>query len=482
MSALELAADRPLGVRDRLEGAARTAVYLLASLSLGIAGLCLLPMLLWRSPLPWRLATRERSLANMALRARIPRLPDFATPAARRIVLLLPLRLSAGVAAAAAALASIALTVALALQAAEGLAGSERYLGPWQLGPLPGAALAVLTVAAAIVSVAVLDGLGRPLRAVARRLLTSPARDNGAVREELAESIGDTSLSIAYWLPEREAFVDEHGLPVQLPDAESGRTWTAVEHEGRRVAAIVHDADLDARPELVQAAAAGAVLAIENERLKVALRARVEELRASRARIVEAGINARRQLERDLHDGAQQHLVALSLELQMLRARLADEPEARRFLDGSIEKLSSALAELRELAHGIHPAILTHRGLGAAITALLERTPFPVRWENELTERVSPAAEAAAYFVVLEGLTNVLKYADATRATVRVRGEGGTIVVEVEDDGAGGADPSRGSGLRGLEDRVAALDGTLSVESSPERGTRVTARIPAEPA
>jgi signal transduction histidine kinase len=166
----------------------------------------------------------------------------------------------------------------------------------------------------------------------------------------------------------------------------------------------------------------------------------------------------------------------------MLRARLADEPEARQLVDGSIDKLSSALAELRELAHGIHPAILTHRGLGAAITALLERTPFPVDWENELAERVSPAAEAAAYFVVLEGLTNVLKYADATRATVRVRGEAGTIVVDVEDDGTGGADPSRGSGLRGLEDRVAALGGTLSVQSSPGRGTRVTARIPAEPA
>lgn len=134
MSALELVAERPLGVRDRLAGAARTGGYLLAFVPLGIAGLLVLPMLLWRSRLPWRLATQERSLANVALRARIPQLPDAATPAARRVVLLLPLRLAAGVGAAAAALASVALTVALAFHAAEGLAGSERYLGSWSSG------------------------------------------------------------------------------------------------------------------------------------------------------------------------------------------------------------------------------------------------------------------------------------------------------------------------------------------------------------
>ena len=481
MSALSLAADRPLGTRDRLIEAARTAGYLLLAVPLTLLGVVTLPALLWGSALPWGVATRERRLANVALHARIPQVPEAGTTAAHRIVAFLPLRLAAWIAAAAVALAPIGLTLALAILAAEGLAGaSERYLGPWTLGPVTGAVLAVLAIASAIVSVAVLDGLARPLRAVARRLLVVVSPGGGAVREALAESIGDESLSIAYWLPDRQAFVDEHGRPVELPELDSGRTWTAVEHEGTRVAAIVHDADLDARPELVRAAAAGAVLALDNERLKAALRARVEEIRASRARIVESGVEARRRLERDLHQGAQQHLVALSLELHMLRARLVGDPGALRIVDGSIEKLNAALAELRELAHGIHPAILTHRGLDGAIVALIERTPLPVDYEYELDERVSPAAETAGYFVVLEAITNVLEHAGATRAAVHVRRERDAVIVEVEDDGAGGADPSRGTGLRGLEDRVAALDGTLTVHSPAGRGTRVTANIPAQ--
>jgi signal transduction histidine kinase len=373
--------------------------------------------------------------------------------------------------------------LALVRLAAEGLSGtSERYIGEWALGRAAGAVFAVLALAAGVVSVAVLESLGRPLRELARRLLVSADAGRGAVREALAESIGDKSLTIAYWLPDRQAYVDEHGLSVELPELDSGRTWTAVEHEGKRLAAIVHDADLDARPELVRAAAAGAVLALDNERLKAALRARVEELRASRARIVEAGVDARQQLERELHDGAQQYLVALSLELQMLRARLADEPETGQIVEGSIEKLTAALAELRELAHEIHPAILTHRGLDAAITALIDRTDVPVNYEQELRERLSPAAEAAAYLVVLEAITNVRKHAGATRAEVRVRREREDLVVEVEDDGIGGADPARGAGLRGLEDRVAALDGTLAVQSPRGQGSRISARIPAEPA
>jgi signal transduction histidine kinase len=375
----------------------------------------------------------------------------------------------------------IALTVALALRAAEGLAGeSQRYLGPWTLGPAAGAVLAALAVAAAIVSVAVLDGLGRPLRAVARRLLSPVSAQNGGVRETLVETIGDESLSIAYWLPERQEFVDDRGLPVELPEVDSGRTWTDVERDGGRVAAIVYDADLGAAPDVVRTAAATAAPALADERVQVALRARVEELRASRARIVEAGMEARRRLERDLHEGAQQHLVALSLDLQMLRTRIVEDPDALRILDASVEKLNAALAELRELARGIHPAILTHRGLDGAIVSLIDRTQLSVDYENELDERLSPAAETAGYFVVLEALTNVLEHAGVTSASVRVRREPSGMLVEVEDDGAGGADPGRGSGLRELQDRVAALDGTLTVVSPPGGGTRVTARIPAQ--
>ena len=181
------------------------------------------------------------------------------------------------------------------------------------------------------------------------------------MRELLAERLGDRSLNIAYWLPEREIFVDDRGRPVELPEPGSGRTWTAVDHEGARVAAIVHDAELDATPELVTAAASAAALAIDNERLKAELRARVEELRVSRLRIVEAADDARRRIERDLHDGAQQQLVSLALDLRMLKARLGDSGLAQT-VDTLGEKLADALAELRELARGIHPAILSERG------------------------------------------------------------------------------------------------------------------------
>ena len=482
MSAIELAGTHPVGILDRLVTAARTAFYLLLAVPLEALGVVALPTLLLGSSFPSRLAGRERRLANVALHARIPRPPNGARSEERRVVVSVPLRLLGSLAASAVALAAIALTVGLALRAAEGLGGgSERYLGPWALGPAVGAVLAALAIASAIVSVAVLDGLARPLRALERRLLNPSSAQSGGVRETLVERIGDESLSIAYWLPERQEFVDERGLPVDLPDVDSGRTWTDVERDGGRVAAIVHDADLGTPPDLVRAAAAEAAPGLEDQRVQVALRARVEELRASRARIVEAGMEARRRLERDLHEGAQQHLVALSLELQMLRARVADDPGALSILDASVEKLNAALAELRDLARGIHPAILTHRGLDGAIVSLIDRTQLAVEYENELDERLSPAAETAGYFVVLEALTNVLEHAGVTQASVRVRREPGGMLVEVEDEGAGGADPGLGSGLRELEDRVAALDGTLTVLSPAGDGTRIIARIPATP-
>jgi signal transduction histidine kinase len=326
----------------------------------------------------------------------------------------------------------------------------------------------------------VLDGLHGALRAAARGLLTPRSAAAGPVRELLAESLGDRTLSIAYWLPDRKAFVDESGHPVQLPGAGTGRAWTAVEHEGRRVAAIVHDAALDAGPELVSAAAAAAALAIDNERLKADLRARVEELRVSRLRIVEAGDLARRRLERDLHDGAQQQLVSLALDLRILRGRLDDGN--KEVVDQIAAKLADALAELRELARGIHPAILTERGLGPAIEALAERTPIPVEHEVWTSGRPAPALEAAVYFVVAEALTNVAKYAQATSARVRISEEGWTLVAEIVDDGIGGADPTAGTGLRGMADRVAALDGTIELESPPGGGTRLRASVPIRPA
>ncbi|HJU47823.1 MAG TPA: PAS domain S-box protein, partial [Gaiellaceae bacterium] len=202
-----------------------------------------------------------------------------------------------------------------------------------------------------------------------------------------------------------------------------------------------------------------------------------EEVRDSRRRLVQAADEARRELERDLHDGAQQRLVALSLSLRLAEAKLASDPdEAGRILGRAREELTHALEELRELARGIHPAVLTERGLNAALEALVTRAPLPVQLELA-DDRLPPPVEAAAYFVISEALTNVAKYAQATSAHVRVRAFNGLATVEVSDDGVGGADPAAGSGLRGLADRVAALDGTLQVESTGA-GTRVVALLP----
>jgi signal transduction histidine kinase len=203
-----------------------------------------------------------------------------------------------------------------------------------------------------------------------------------------------------------------------------------------------------------------------------------EELRASRARIIEAGDEARRVLERNLHDGAQQRLVALSVSLRLAEARVSVDPTgAEEILRASREELSAALEELRELARGIHPAVLTDRGLAAAVEALVVRTPVPVT-VTVPPERLPPQIEAAAYYVIAESITNVVKYAGATSVDVEVERHDGGVVVTVTDDGCGGANPEGGTGLRGLRDRLAALEGTLDVESPPDGGTRIVAEIP----
>jgi PAS domain S-box-containing protein len=208
-------------------------------------------------------------------------------------------------------------------------------------------------------------------------------------------------------------------------------------------------------------------------------KAQEAELRASRSRIVEAADDARRRLERNLHDGAQQRLVSLSLALRLAQSRLRDDPDgAEQLLAGASEELTQALADLRELARGIHPAVLTDRGLPAALEALAARAPLPVELSAELEERLPGPVEAAAYYVVAEALTNVAKYSEASAVEVRAQRLNGRVVVEVADDGIGGADPSLGSGLRGLADRVEALDGQLEVESNAGEGTTVRAVIP----
>ena len=246
---------------------------------------------------------------------------------------------------------------------------------------------------------------------------------------------------------------------------------------------MIHDTSREDERELVRAVTAAATLTLENERLAADLRAHVEELRASRARIVESGDAARRQLERDLHDGAQQRLVSLALRLRMLDSGLDGDPEAaRRELAAARRELDQALGELRELARGLHPSVLSDRGLAPALETLASRSPLPLSVEGVPEQRLAEPVEAAVYFVVAESLTNAVKHADASELRVRMRAEASEVLVEIADDGRGGADlrAGNGSGLRGLADRVEALGGQLAVESPPGAGTTVRAVLPLE--
>jgi signal transduction histidine kinase len=322
---------------------------------------------------------------------------------------------------------------------------------------------------------------GRAFRDLVAGLSTAPGR--GELHDSLAKALGDPSVELAYWVPDPGHYVDIDGKPVSLPNGNSDRAITEVRLEDRLVAALEHDASLLDDPELVRGVGAAAALALENERLEAELRAKVKELSASRARLMEETVAERRRLERDLHDGAQQRLVSLALELRLAEGRIEQDPAgARRALQAAGGELEEALAELRELARGIHPAVLSERGLEAALAALAGRAPVPVELDVVLDERLPEPVELAAYFVIAEALTNVARYAKASYATVRVCREGRRVVAEVSDNGVGGADPSKGSGLQGLTDRLAALDGTLDVRSKEGEGTLLRADIPCAPA
>jgi signal transduction histidine kinase len=298
-----------------------------------------------------------------------------------------------------------------------------------------------------------------------------------ALRDALARALGDPSLQLAYWLPEYETYADLDGQPVQLPD-DAARATKVVDGAGRPVAALLHDPSLHDRPELLDAVGAAAGIALENARLHSELLARLDELRGTRARILEASQSERRRLERDLHDGAQQRLVALSLELGLLEARLRDDPAAHRAVGQARREVGQSLAELRSLARGIHPAIVSGHGLAVALEGLAARAPVPVQLSVDVGSDVPEPIEVAAYFLVSESLTNVAKYAHASSASVAVSRADGDLVVEVADDGVGGAQTGQGSGLRGLADRVEALGGRLDVTSPRGAGTRVHAEIP----
>jgi signal transduction histidine kinase len=294
----------------------------------------------------------------------------------------------------------------------------------------------------------------------------------------LSRALRDPSVSLAYWLPEYGTWADLDGRRIELPAEDSGRAYTLIERDGVRLAALVHDRSLTEEPVLLDAVGAAAAIALENGRLHAELRARLEELRGSRERVVEAGQKERQRLERNLHDGAQQRLVALSLDLRMLEQRLGDDAEARAQVDLARKEIAQSLEELREVAHGLHPAGVSGHGLAVALESLAARAPVPVRLNVELEERVDEQLEVAAYYVVSESLANIGKHAQATTASIDVGRTDGRLVVEIVDDGVGGADSESGSGLRGLADRVEALDGRLRVWTPQGGGTRVRAELP----
>jgi signal transduction histidine kinase len=298
------------------------------------------------------------------------------------------------------------------------------------------------------------------------------------LEQAVARALGDPSLTLAYWLPEFGTYADPEGRAVTLPEPSAARAVTPVERDGAPVAALLHDPALEEEPELLESVAAAVSISLENAQLHVELRARLEELRGSRARIVESAQRERQRLERNLHDGAQQRLVALSLNLALLEDQLEGDESARQRIDEARRAVAASLDELREIARGIHPAVVTGHGLGVALEQLAAHAAVPIRLTVGIQGRLPEPIEVASYYVVAESLANVGKYAAASKATVDVSRSNGRLFVEITDDGIGGADTERGSGLRGLADRVEALGGRLRVWSPTGGGTRVQAEIP----
>ncbi|MGI8762835.1 MAG: sensor histidine kinase [Ilumatobacteraceae bacterium] len=298
--------------------------------------------------------------------------------------------------------------------------------------------------------------------------------------DALGRALGDASLTLLPWSAAAESYVDDRARPVQLPVDQPNRAITRIERRGGPVAALVHDIALLEDPGLVNAIVAAVRLTVDNEQLQAEIETQLAEVAASRSRIVAAGDAERRRIERDLHDGAQQRLVTIALALRLAETRLDGDasPRVRAVLSQAVQDLGDAIDELRNLARGIHPAILSESGLGAAIESLVSRSPLPVRLDIDLADEPSSAIAAAAYFAVSEALTNVVKHANAQDVTVRAVASDGMIRVEVIDDGDGGANAHGGSGLRGVADRVASVGGTLRLHSPAAGGTRVEVELP----
>jgi signal transduction histidine kinase len=332
-----------------------------------------------------------------------------------------------------------------------------------------------------VAPIAFLAGLlqARLARTAVGELVVELRGDPADLRTPLARALRDPSLQLLYWLPLFDTWADEGGHAVELP-ADRARVTVIDDDEEEPMAALVHDPALRDEPALLDAVTAVAAIALRSGRLQAQLRANVEELRGSRARVLEASQRERQRLERDLHDGAQQRLVALSLNLGVLQTRLGGDAEAKALLAEARTEIAVSLTELRDLAHGLHPAVVSHHGLAVAVESLAARASVPVRLTMHLNGRIREAVEVAAYYVVCESLANIAKHAQSASASVQLAQRGGQLVIEVVDDGMGGADAERGTGLRGLADRVEALGGRLRVWTPYGGGTRVRAEMPCE--
>jgi signal transduction histidine kinase len=306
-----------------------------------------------------------------------------------------------------------------------------------------------------------------------RSLAVTPPSE---VARPVARALGDPSLEVAFWVPARRGYVDAGGQPYELPGNGSARAVTPLAHDGEPVAALVHDPALLDDPALLESVSAAARLSLENARLHAEVQAQLHKVRESRTRIVAAADTERARIERDLHDGAQQRLVALALDLRMAEHANADEA-TKVLLRSAVDSLQLAVAELRELAHGVYPALLTQSGLRAALDDLAGRTRGPVVVVDAPSRRLSPEVEATAYFIACEGLANAVKHSGARLVEITAAVEEPSLLVTIVDDGAGDADPA-GEGLKGLADRVEARGGRFWVDSPAGRGTRITAEIP----
>lgn len=298
------------------------------------------------------------------------------------------------------------------------------------------------------------------------------------LRNALRSTLNDPNLDIAYLRFGSGGWIDELGQSMTEPKPTEGRVVTAVDRGGKPFAALIHDPRLLRTPDRLRAAVDAASLAFENEQRKADLHAEVDELRTSRARIVQEADLERRRVERNLHDGAQQRLVGLALLLRSAERHATADDTLRDLVDEAARGLEEAHAELRELARGIHPAVVTASGLAGALETLAERPGVPVELRVDLTVEIAAQLEVVAYYVVAEAITNTTKHAEATHVEVSVAVTDGALRVQVTDDGRGGATSSPGSGLEGLADRVAAVSGRLEVLSPVGRGTTVVAELP----